>query len=205
MEPNMTIGIIGAGNIGQAIAKRLSSAHIPASISNSRGASSLSSIVQALGAGITAAERRDAAKADMVFLAVPWSAHSEAVANLGPWNDRIVIDAMNAGSIGPEGFSSVDLGGRPSSQVLAEELPGARVVKAFNTLPAAVLASDPRTDGGRRVLFISGNDATAKRAVSLLIDRLGFVAIDLGELEIGRQLQQFPGGPLAGINLVKFT
>jgi predicted dinucleotide-binding enzyme len=107
MEPNMTIGIIGAGNIGQAIAKRLSSAHIPASISNSRGASSLSSIVQALGAGITAAERRDAAKADMVFLAVPWSAHSEGVANLAPWNHRIVIDAMNAASFGPGGLSAV--------------------------------------------------------------------------------------------------
>jgi predicted dinucleotide-binding enzyme len=84
-------------------------------------------------------------------------------------------------------------------QAIAKRLSSARM------LPAAALASEPRTDGGRRVLFISGNDATAKREVSLLIDRLGFVAIDLGDLEIGRHLQQFPGGPLAGVNLVKFT
>ena len=97
----MTIGIIGAGSIGQAIAKRHARAGIPASISNSRGPSSLSSIVQAIGAGITAAELKVAAKADVVFLAVPWSAHTDAVAGLARWDGRIVIDAMNAASSGP--------------------------------------------------------------------------------------------------------
>jgi predicted dinucleotide-binding enzyme len=200
----MTIGIIGAGNIGQAIAKRLASAGIPASISNNRGPSSLSSIVQGLGAGITAAELKVAAKADIVFLAVPWSAYADAVAGLAPWGHRIVIDAMNAASVGPDGFRPFDLGGRPSSQVVADRLTGARVVKAFNTLPAAVLASDPLTNGGRRMLFFSGDDASAKQEVAQLIDRLGFVAIDLGDFETGRRLQQFPGGPLAGINVVQF-
>ena len=200
----MTIGIIGAGNIGQAIAKRLASAGIPASIANNRGPSSLSSIVQNLGAGITAAEIKVAAKADIVFLAVPWSAYDDAVAGLGPWGGRIVIDAMNAASVGPEGFRPFDLGGRPSSQVVADRLTGARVVKAFNTLLAAVLASDPHTNGGRRVLFISGDDVPAKQEVAKLIDRFGFVAIDLGDFEMGRRLQQFPTGPFAGINVVQF-
>jgi 8-hydroxy-5-deazaflavin:NADPH oxidoreductase len=200
----MTIGIIGAGNIGQAIAKRLASAGIPASIANNRGPSSLSSIVQNLGAGITAAEIKVAAKADIVFLAVPWQAYADAVAGLAPWSGRIVIDAMNAASVGPEGFRPADLGGRPSSQVVADRLPGARVVKAFNTLPAAALASDPHSDGGKRVLFVSGDDAPARQEVAQLIDRLGFVAIDLGDFEMGRRLQQFPGGPLAGINMVQF-
>ena len=200
----MTIGIIGAGNIGQAIAKRLTSAGIPASIANNRGPSSLSSIVQNLGAGITAAEIRVAAKADIVFLAVPWQAYADAVAGLAPWNGRIVIDAMNAASVGPEGFRPAELGGRPSSQVVSDRLPGARVVKAFNTLPAAALASDPHADGGKRVLFVSGDDAPARHEVAQLIDRLGFVAIDLGDFEMGRRLQQFPGGPLAGINMVQF-
>jgi len=200
----MTIGIIGAGNIGQAIAKRMASAGIPASIANNRGPSSLSSIVQNLGAGITAAEIKVAAKADIVFLAVPWSAYDDAVAGLGPWGGRIVIDAMNAASVGPEGFRPFDLGGRPSSQVVADRLTGARVVKAFNTLLAAVLASDPSADGGKRVLFVSGDDASAKQEVAQLIERLGFVAIDLGDFEMGRRLQQFPGGPLAGINMVQF-
>src|ERR1700722_5700261 len=75
---SMTIGIIGAGNIGQAVAKRLASAGIPASIANNRGPSSLSSIVQNLGVGITAAEIKVAAKADIVLLAVPWSAYADA-------------------------------------------------------------------------------------------------------------------------------
>src|SRR6202167_3330289 len=175
----MTIGIIGAGNIGQAIAKRLASAGISASIANNRGPSSLSSIVQNLGAGITAAEIKVAAKADVVFLAVPWSAYADAVAGLAPWGGRIVIDAMNAASVGPEGFRPFDLGGRPSSQVVADRLTGARVVKAFNTLMAAALASDPHADGGRRVLFLSGDDAPAKQEVAQLIDRLRFVAIAL--------------------------
>jgi 8-hydroxy-5-deazaflavin:NADPH oxidoreductase len=200
----MTIGIIGAGNIGQAVAKRLASAGIPALIANNRGPSSLSSIVQNLGAGITAAEIKVAAKADIVFLAVPWSAYADAVAGLAPWGGRIVIDAMNAASVGPEGYRPFELAGRPSSQVVADRLTGARVVKAFNTLAAAALASDPHADGGRRVLFVSGDDAPAKQEVAQLIDRLGFMAIDLGDFEMGRRLQQFPGGPLAGINMVQF-
>jgi predicted dinucleotide-binding enzyme len=201
----MTIGIIGAGNIGQAVAKRLASAGIPASIANNRGPSSLASTVKNLGAGITAAEIKEASKADIVFLAVPWSAYADAVAGLGPWGGRIVIDAMNAAEVGPQGFQPFDLGGRPSSQVVADRLTGARVVKAFNTLPAAALASDPHADGGRRVLFLSGDDASAKQEVAQLIERLGFVAIDLGDFEMGRRLQQFPGGPLAGINMVQFS
>jgi predicted dinucleotide-binding enzyme len=125
----MTIGIIGAGNIGQAIAKHLASAGLPASIANNRGPGSLSSIVQKLGAGITAAEMKTAAKADIVFLAVPWTAYEDAVAGLSPWGGRIVIDAMNAASISPEGLRPFDLGGRASSQIVAERLTGARVVK----------------------------------------------------------------------------
>src|SRR5260370_34779403 len=154
----MTIGIIGAGNIGQAVAKRLASAGIAASIANNRGPSSLSSIVQSLGAGITAAEIKVAAKADLVFLAVPWSAYGDAVAGLAPWDGRIVIDAMNAASVGPEGFRPFDLGGRPSSQAVADRLTGAPVVKAFNTLPAPVLTTDPHANGGRRVRFVFVED-----------------------------------------------
>jgi 8-hydroxy-5-deazaflavin:NADPH oxidoreductase len=115
-----------------------------------------------------------------------------------------VIDAMNAGFLGPQGYQPFDLGGRASSQLVADRLMGARVVKAFNTLPAAALASDPHADGGKRVLFLSGDDVPAKQEVAQLIDRLGFVAIDLGDFEMGRRLQQFPGGPLAGINMVQF-
>ena len=200
----MTIGIIGAGHIGQAVAKRLSSVGIEALISNSRGPESLSSLVRELGPGIKAATRQDAATADIVFLAVPWTSHAAVVSDLPPWNGRIVIDAMNAASMGPEGFAALDLGGSPSSAVVAEHLRGARVVKAFNTLTAAVLASDPQQSGGRRVMFMSGADRDAKATVARLIEQLGFAPIDLGDFETGRQVQQFPGGALAAINLVRF-
>ena len=200
----MTIGIIGAGHIGQAVAKRLSGVGLAASISNSRGPESLSSLVRELGSGIKAATRQEAAKADIVFLAVPWTTHTDVVSDLPPWNGRIVIDAMNAVSVGPTGLAALDLGGRPSSEVVAEHVPGARVVKAFNTLLAAVLASEPRQSGGHRVVFMSGRDPDAKATVAHLIGQMGFAAIDLGDFEAGRQVQQFPGGALAAVNLVKF-
>src|SRR6266480_89164 len=100
-------------------------------------------------------------------------------------------------------FKPVDLKGRVSSEVVADLLPGARVVKAFNHLRAEVLAGDPRADGGRRVLFYSGNDNAAKAEVAALIDRIDFVGIDLGSLAVGGKLAQFPGGPLPNQNLVK--
>jgi 8-hydroxy-5-deazaflavin:NADPH oxidoreductase len=197
--------IIGSGAIGSALAGHFASKGIEVLLANNRGPASLENLVRKLGPNVRAATVKDAAKADIVILAVPWAAHSDAVAGLAPWDGRIVIDAMNAASIGPEGFRPFDLGGRPSSQVVADRLTGARVVKAFNTLPAGVLASDPHSNGGTRILFVSGDDAPAKQEVAQLIDRLGFVAIDLGDFEAGRRLQQFPGGPLAGMNVVKFS
>ena len=65
------------------------------------------------------------------------------------------------------------------------------------------MAGDPTSDGGRRVLFYSGNDDSAKAKVAALIDRVGFAGIDLGSLAIGGRLTQFPGGPLPNLNLVK--
>jgi predicted dinucleotide-binding enzyme len=196
--------IIGSGAIGSALAGHFASKGIEVLLANNRGPASLEDLVRKLGPKVRAATVKDAANAAIVILAVPWSAHADAVAGLAPWGNRIVIDAMNAASIGPEGFRTFDLGGRPSSQVVADRLTGARVVKAFNTLPAAVLASDPHPNGGTRMLFISGDDAPAKQEVTKLIDRLGFTAIDLGDFEIGRRLQQFPNGPFAGINVVQF-
>ncbi len=174
----MTIGIIGSGAIGTAFARTLARAGIEATISNSRGADSLKALIRELGPSIKAGTREEAARADIVLVAVNWSKLSAALASLPDWSGRI-------------------------SEVFAELVPGARVVKAFNHLRAEILAGDPCAEGGRRVLFYSGNDNAAKGEVAALIDRIGFVGIDLGSLAVGGKLTQFPGGPLPNQNLVK--
>jgi predicted dinucleotide-binding enzyme len=197
----MSIGIIGAGSIGLAVAKTLARAGIAATIANSRGPDSLKEAAAALGPTITAGTREQAAGADIVLIAVNWSKLPTAVAGLPAWGGRIVIDANNP--VESPLFKPADLQGLVSSQVVADLVAGARLVKAFNHLRAEVLASDPRADGGRRVLFYSGDDAAAKAAVGALIDRLGFAGIDLGPLAVGGKLAQFPGGPLPNQNLVR--
>ena len=198
----MSIGIIGAGNIGQAFARTLARADIKATISNSRGPDSLKELVRSLGSSIEPGTREQAASADIVLIAVNWTKLPSALVGLPAWGNRIVIDANNP--IEAPLFKPVDLNGRASSEVLADLVPGARVVKAFNHLRSEVLAGDPRSEGGRRVLFYSGDDTAAKSEVGALIDRLGFFGLDLGALAVGARLVQFPGGPLAVHNLVKF-
>lgn len=197
----MNIGIIGAGAIGTAIAGALANAGVDAVIANRRGPASLAALEAQLGPRIRAVTVQEAALADIVFLAVNWSKIPSAVHDLGPWDGRIVIDANNP--IEAPAFQPVDLGGRPSTEVVAGMLPGARVVKAFNHLPPPLL-SEPGAHGGRRVLFVAGDDAAAKADVLALVARLGFAGVDLGTLDGGGRLAQFPGGPLPALNLLQF-
>jgi predicted dinucleotide-binding enzyme len=94
------------------------------------------------------------------------------------------------------------LAGRLSSDIVAKALPGAAVVKAFNQLPAAVLAQGPSQDGGRRVVFVAGNDDTASATVKALAEQLGFSPILLGRIDEGGRLLHVPG-PLVLHNLVE--
>ena len=197
-----TIGIIGAGAIGSAFAKALAGKGLKAIIANSRGPNSLAELARELGPSITPGTREQAAAQDIVLVAVNWSKLPTALAGLADFGGRIVIDANNP--IEAPLFKPVELHGRTSSEAFAELVPGARVVKAFNHLPAHLLSDDPQAQGGRRVLFFAGDDTHAKAAVSGLIERLGFFGIDLGALEVGGQLVQIPGGPLPVHNLVKF-
>jgi predicted dinucleotide-binding enzyme len=197
----MKIGIIGAGGIGQAFAAQAVRAGYAVILSNSRGPESLAAVVRELGGNATAGTREDAARADVVVVAVPWQQLAAALSDLPAWNGRIVIDASNP--VEAPTFRLADLGGRTSSEIVASMAPGARVVKAANTLPRALLAADPHEAGGRRVLFVSGDDADAKAVVSEILATIGFAVIDLGGLAVGGPLQQFPGGPLPNQNLIK--
>jgi 8-hydroxy-5-deazaflavin:NADPH oxidoreductase len=188
------IGIIGAGRIGQAMAGIALRAGREVVIANSRGPRSLTSLATTLGDGVTPGAVGDAAAAAIVVLAVPWPRLRDAVRGVA-WTDQVVIDAMND-------FEPSDLDGRTSSELVADLVGPARLVKAANTWAAAILASDPHEAGGQRVIFLSGDDPGAKAEVTALFEDAGFVAIDLGALGAGGKLQQVRG-PLAGVNLVR--
>lgn len=198
----MSIGIIGTGNIGSAIARALVGIGQDVTLANRSGPASLDSLIEELGPKARAGTVAEAAQADIVFVAVNWSKIPAALSGLKNWNGRIVVDANNP--IEAPSFQPFNLAGRSSSEVFSEYVPGAKVVKAFNHLQPHLLSGDPRAEGGRRVLFLAGDDVAAKAEISHLISRLGFAPIDLGSLGQGGRLTQFPGGPLPSLNLVKF-
>jgi predicted dinucleotide-binding enzyme len=189
-----SVGIIGAGRLGQAMARTALRGGRRVVIANSRGPESLASVVSALGDGVAAGTVGEAASADIVVLAVPWDRVPEALQGLN-WNSQIVVDTTND-------WAADDLQGRTSSELVADLVPAARVVKAGNTLSADMLGSDPQEAGGHRVIFISGDDADAKADVAALFEDAGFAAIDLGDLATGGAMQQIQG-PFAGANLVR--
>jgi len=187
------VGIIGAGRLGQAMARTALRAGRAVVIANSHGPESLASVVSALGNGASAGTVADAAASGIVVIAVPWASVPKALEGLR-WTGQVVIDATND-------FDPRDLDGRTSSEVVADLVGGAPVVKAANTLVAALFGADPREAGGQRVLFLSGDNLDAKTEVSALFQDAGFFTIDLGDLMTGGQMQQV-GAPLAGANLI---
>jgi 8-hydroxy-5-deazaflavin:NADPH oxidoreductase len=197
-EPNV-VGIIGAGRLGQAMARTALRAGRRVVIANSRGPESLAPVVSALGDGVSAGTVEQAAAAPTVVLAVPWDRVPGAVRGL-EWDGRIVIDATN--DFAATDFEGGDLEARTSSELVAELVSGARVVKGANTLVAEVLGSDPHEATGQRVIFLSGDDVDAKSEVRTLFEDAGFFVIDLGDLAAGGSMQQVRA-PLAGVNLIR--
>ena len=189
-----SVGIIGAGRLGQAMARTALRAGRRVVIANSRGPESIASLVSELGDGASAGTVEQASAVGIVVIAVPWDRVPDAVQNID-LDGRVVIDATND-------WGADDLNGRTSSELVADLVVGARVVKAANTLGAEVLGSDPQEAGGRRVLFISGDDADAKADVVALFEEAGFAPIDLGDLATGGAMQQIHR-PLAGLDLIR--
>jgi 8-hydroxy-5-deazaflavin:NADPH oxidoreductase len=188
------IGIIGAGHLGTAMARLALRAGRRVVIANSRGPETLASVVLSLGDGVSSGTVDEAASAGIVVLAVPWDRVHEAVENV-TWEGEVLVDATND-------WSADDLQGRTSTELVADLVSGARVVKAGNTLGADVLGSDPQEAGGRRVIFLSGDDHDAKEDVAALFQVAGFAVIDLGGLATGGAMQQIHH-PLAGVNLIQ--
>lgn len=193
----MTYAIIGTGNVGTALARQFARNGIAVSIANTRGPDTIAPLAQELGPMVTATTLDDALEADVILLAIPFVA-VEAFALARPdWSGKIVVDATNA-----YGVSAEVMAGRLSTDIVAAALPGAAVVKAFNQLPAGVLARDPAQDGGRRVVFVASNDAAAAAAIKALAEQFGFAPILVGRIDEGGRLLHIPG-PLVLHNLVE--
>jgi predicted dinucleotide-binding enzyme len=195
----MKIGMLGAGDIARGVAKYALEQGHEVTLCNQSGADKLARIVAELGPGARAGSRAETAAAQVVLLAVPWESIRDALSGLPPWNGRILIDATNP-FLNPQELNVLDdIGDRLSSEIVAQLAPGARLVKAFNTIFASKLAEGPSPlAGARRVVFVSGDDVAAKSTVTTLIASFGFAPVDLGVLKVGGRMQQAKTAPLAG-------
>jgi predicted dinucleotide-binding enzyme len=190
----MSYAIIGFGKVGEALARAFARKEIEVAIASRRPPEAHAALAKAIGPTVIPKSLRDALEAEIVILAVPFGTHKDVAKAAESWQGKIVIDATNAFGVPPE-----ELGGLPSSVVISQAFTGARLVKAFNHLPAATLAEDPDVGGGRRVVFLSSDDESATTRVSALVEQLGFAPIGLGRLAEGGLLVQARGrawGPL---------
>jgi predicted dinucleotide-binding enzyme len=191
----MEIGILGSGNIGGNLARLFARAGHHVRLANSRGPESLRALVESIGPNVEAATAQDAVDgADLVVIAVPWTKREEVLGETGPYDSKIVVDAMNAYT---EDFEIDDLGRRTSSEVTRALVPGALLVKAFNTIFYKRLAEGGKLKGtpGRLAIPVASDDPAAKRVVMDLIDAIGFDPVDNDGLVTGGRNQQ-PGSPI---------
>jgi 8-hydroxy-5-deazaflavin:NADPH oxidoreductase len=180
----MNIGIIGAGHIGGTTAKLFVDAGHEVAISNSRGPETLRDLVRDLGTHARATTPAEAAQfGEVVLLAIPLKDYPTLPAD--ELRGKIAVDAMNYYPGRDGQVAQLDSGARTSSELVAEYLEGARVVKAFNTIWFEHLKTQGDTSkpaDARRAIFISGDDADAKHTVAQLIESIGFGPYDLGSL-----------------------
>ncbi|WP_042267191.1 NADPH-dependent F420 reductase [Paraburkholderia heleia] len=197
----MSYAIIGFGKIGQALAKAFARSGIEVSVATTRDPASFASHTAAIGPTIIPQTLAEAVKADIIFLAVRFESHPEVARALPGWKGKTVVDAMNTQAPLDE------LNGLPSSAVVAKAFSGAKLVKGFNHLVAAVLDQDPSAHGGRRVVFLASDDDRAAAEIGALAEKLGFAPIKLGGLSEGGLLVHARGnswGQLIFKDLIKF-
>jgi predicted dinucleotide-binding enzyme len=199
----MKFGTIGAGAVALAFTREALAAGHEVVLSNRHGPESLAGKVAELGSGATAAAVEEAASLDYVLFAVPWLNVEDALRGLPAWNGRVLIDATNPFSRYSPQLALANLGDKGASEVVAALASGAWVVKAFNSIVIERFNEGPSKNGGRRVIFVSGDHPEPVEFVKNLIASFGFAPIYLGGLVTGGRLQQ-AGGPLAGRDLVDF-
>ena len=176
----MKYAIVGFGKIGQALAHAFARKNIEVTVASRRPPEALAPQARAIGPTVVAKSLRDALEADTIILAVPFGEHREVAKALPSWKGKTVIDATNAFGVLPE-----ELDGLLSSAFVAKSFTGAKVVKGFNHLVAAILATDPIVEGGHRVVFLSSDDEDAIAPVADLAKKLGFAPVKLGKVQRG--------------------
>ncbi len=188
----MNIGIIGSGNIGANTARLFAQAGHKVAISNSRGPGSIQDLVDDIGSNARAATVEEAADfGEVVLVAIPFFARDTLPAE--ELNGKTVVDATN---YYPGRDGEINFDGLTSSELLAQNVSGARLVKSFNTMYYETLANEGRSEKEERlVLFAAGDDEDAKATVSGLIEEIGFAPVDTGSLREGGHKQQ-PGSPI---------
>ena len=193
----MKIGIVGAGNIGSAVAELFTKADHEVVISNSRGPQTLDDLVEKLGDNASAGTVEQARDfGDVVVVTIPLKAITALPAN--GWENKLVIDTNNYYPDRDGKIADLDSGATTSSELLENQLPGARIVKGFNTIWSEHLKTQGDKDlplDERRAIFIAGDDSGAKETVAKLIEDIGYAAIDTGFLAEGGKSQQ-PGSPV---------
>jgi 8-hydroxy-5-deazaflavin:NADPH oxidoreductase len=197
----MQIAIIGSGKIGATLARRFTETGHEVTLANSRGADSLAELVTELGPRAHAAEdiASAAVAGEVVVLAVPFFLYDRLPA--AAFAGKIVVDASNYYADRDGAIPALQDDSTTSSELIAAHLPGAHVVKAFNTMIWTQLGADGRPAGHRdRLLhFVAGDDTDAKATVRVLADDIGFDTIDHGGLAAGRAQQ--PGSAVYGVSL----
>jgi predicted dinucleotide-binding enzyme len=199
----MSYAIIGFGKIGHALAKAFARKGIEVSVATTRDPESFAADAAAIGPTVIPKTLAEAVKAEVIFLAVHFDSHRDVAKALPTWQGKTVVDVTNAYGVPPE-----DLGGQPSSEFVAQAFTGAKLVKGFNHLVAAVLDQDPSVHGGRRVVFLASDDDGAADKIGALAEHLGFSPIKLGGLSEGGLLVQARGntwGRLIFKDLVNFN
>jgi 8-hydroxy-5-deazaflavin:NADPH oxidoreductase len=175
----MSYAIIGFGKIGHALAKAFARKGIEVSVATTRDPASFAPDAAAIGPTIIPKTLAEAVKADIIFLAIRFESYPEVAKALPSWNGKIIVDVMNTFA------TSDELDGLPSSAFVANAFTGAKLVKGFNHLAAAVLGQDPVVQGGRRVVFLASDDEGAAAEIGGLAKQLGFAPIELGGLSDG--------------------
>ena len=168
----MRIGIVGAGRIGGNAGRLFAGAGHEVMFSGSRDQAKLDRLAADAGGARTGSPREAVEFGEVVMFSVPWRAVDDVLAQTGSLDGKVVIDTTN--QYGEGGLEQLP---KPAAEVNAERMPGARLVKAFNTLTSGFQGEA----AGRGVaMFLAGEDAEAKRLVAGLIGDIGFEPVDVG-------------------------